>query len=375
MPPESRKTATDRLDGWSASHRVRAAAASAGSAHSSVRSTWSGRDRLTDHQDVLDGVRSGAELLGHLGVVESAQRGRHRERRGLAVRGQVAQLVLAVRGQGHDRHDPGAQARQGQDDELPAVGQLDDDAVIPLQSEVVDQAGGQRVGPGGQRAVGEPHVPVDECDGVGVRVGDGHEFGAQRRSSPPPPLDVAPRDLLGPRDDPRGGRGGGTDAGHGRASLPRVSTASSASSPSAVTRSGLISTSSISGWATSRSPRAARTRPRAGAVGDRSAAESGQEGAAGQSVGERTAVLHAQRGGGHRDIGQRLGDHAAQADQHDRPEDGVPGGAHDEVDARRAPSTPRGTVRPRSPRARRGRRRERRRRGRPGARRPRRTCG
>jgi hypothetical protein len=75
-------------------------------------------------------------------VVETAQRGRHGECRGLAVRRQVVHLVPAVRRQGHHRHDPGAQAAEGEDDELPAVGQLDDDPVVPRQAEVVDQAGG-----------------------------------------------------------------------------------------------------------------------------------------------------------------------------------------------------------------------------------------
>ncbi len=81
------------------------------------------------HQDVLEGRRAGRQPFGHVLVVEAAQHVGNGQGAGLAVLAQVGQLVLTVRGQRHDRDDPGAQAAEGEHDELPAVGQLDDDPV------------------------------------------------------------------------------------------------------------------------------------------------------------------------------------------------------------------------------------------------------
>jgi hypothetical protein len=66
------------------------------------------------------------------------------------VLGQVGQFVLAVRGQRHDRDDPGPQAAQGEHGERPAVGQLDHDPVAAGQAQVIDEPAGQRVGSGQQ---------------------------------------------------------------------------------------------------------------------------------------------------------------------------------------------------------------------------------
>jgi hypothetical protein len=62
-------------------------------------------------------------------VVEVAQHVRNGQGPRLAMPAQVGQLVPAVRGQRHHRHDPGAQAGEREHDELPAVRQLDDDPV------------------------------------------------------------------------------------------------------------------------------------------------------------------------------------------------------------------------------------------------------
>ena len=166
MPPDSRNTATVPLGGWSASQRARCAWASSGSAHRVVRSTCpavTGSPATRTCSRVSEPVRS---PVGHGRVVEAPQAGRHGDRGGLAVRDEVAQLVLAVRRQRHDGHDARAQAAEGEHDELPAVGQLDDDPVLPHQAEVVDQPAGERVRAGGQGAVGEPDVAVDERDRV-----------------------------------------------------------------------------------------------------------------------------------------------------------------------------------------------------------------
>ena len=46
----------------------------------------------------------------------------------------------AVRGQRHHRDDAGAQTGQGEDDELPAVGELDDDPVTAVEAEMSSSA-------------------------------------------------------------------------------------------------------------------------------------------------------------------------------------------------------------------------------------------
>jgi hypothetical protein len=66
-------------------------------------------------------------------VVEAARSTSGTASAGLAVLAQVGQLVPAVRGQRHDRDDPGAQAGQREHDEGPAVRQLDHDPVAGPQ--------------------------------------------------------------------------------------------------------------------------------------------------------------------------------------------------------------------------------------------------
>lgn len=66
-------------------------------------------------------------------VVEVAETVRYGDGRHLGVRGEVAQFVAAVRGQRHDGGDACAQAGQGERDELPAVGQLDEHRVTGPQ--------------------------------------------------------------------------------------------------------------------------------------------------------------------------------------------------------------------------------------------------
>ena len=108
----------------------------------------------------------------------------HGDRGGLGVRGQVGQLGAAVRGQRHDRDDPGAQAGQGQDDELPAVGQLHDDPVARLEAEVA--AAGPRRRRRGRRARGRSAAasPSTSATASGVRSAASRE---QRRRAGGPP--------------------------------------------------------------------------------------------------------------------------------------------------------------------------------------------
>jgi hypothetical protein len=151
-----------------------------------------GEDLLPRDEDAAD-----AQLVGQRLVIVVGDPVGHRDGGGLGVLDQVGQLGAAVRGQRHHRHDPGAQAGQGQDHELPAVGQLHHDAVTRADAEVAQpRCGG--VGALGQPGVGQLGVAVDEGRGVGGAVGDLEQQVAQRTAAPPALRDVV-RDVgVGP---------------------------------------------------------------------------------------------------------------------------------------------------------------------------------
>ena len=76
-----------------------------------------------------------AQLARQPLVVEVAEPVGYRDRDGLGVDRQVAQLGMAVRGQRHHRDDAGTQAGEGEHDELPPVRQLHDDPVTGREAE------------------------------------------------------------------------------------------------------------------------------------------------------------------------------------------------------------------------------------------------
>ena len=157
---------------------------------------------LAGHQDVAQGGRADLELFGHGLVVEVSQYAGHGDGAGLAVLAQVGQLVLAVRGQGHHRHDPGAQAAQGEHGERPAVRQLDHDPVAALEPEFAGEPAGQRVGPGHQGRVADPGRAVDQGRRFFPGVGDGRDLGPEGLPAPPAGLLVLPGQVLGPGHGP-----------------------------------------------------------------------------------------------------------------------------------------------------------------------------
>jgi hypothetical protein len=93
-------------------------------------------DLVAGDQDVPQRLHLGGELGGEGLMVETAQPVRDGDRGGFRVRREIGELGAPVRRQRHHRDDPGAQARQGQHHELPAVRQLHDDAVAGLQPEL-----------------------------------------------------------------------------------------------------------------------------------------------------------------------------------------------------------------------------------------------
>ena len=103
-------------------------------------------------------------------------------------------------------------------------------------------------------------------------------------------------------------------------------------SPSAVTRSGLISTSARWGWASSRSPRATTTAPSAARSSTGPPRQPSSRARPASSSGIVGGLAGVQRREPHGDVGERLGDGAAEPDQHDRPEHRVAAGADDQVD-------------------------------------------
>ena len=156
-------------------------------------------DLIARHQDVPQRLRLGDELRGQGLVVEAAQPVWYGDRGGLGVCGEVGQLGVPVRGQRHHRDDPGAQARQGQDHELPAVRQLDDDPVAGPQAQP-GQPGRGGAGAAEQLRVGQPQLAVDQRDLVRSAVGGLVQQRVQRAALPVSGGDVALDELLWPGD-------------------------------------------------------------------------------------------------------------------------------------------------------------------------------
>ena len=102
-----------------------------------------------------------------------------------------------MRGERHDRDDPESQAREGQDDELPAVRQLHQNPVAATEPEAREPLR-RAVGPGDELAVGAAHLAVDEGDRLRRRIRALDEPRAQGPAPPVPAGDVAADELVGP---------------------------------------------------------------------------------------------------------------------------------------------------------------------------------
>ena len=214
----------------------------------------------------------------------------------------------AVRGQRHDRHDPGPQAGQREHHELPAVGQLDHDPVTARQAEATAEPGGQRVGPGRQGRVAEPRRAVHHGGHLRPGPRGGREFGAEGRPAPPPGGRVGAGRL----------RGQGTIPSVIGATMGRLLAGPEDSvqrdQAVAVTRSGLISISSRPGRRPAGRPAgpAPRPGPARSATGPPRATRRAARGRPARRAFRRPQRRSAGPGPT-ADVRQRLGRHTAQA--------------------------------------------------------------
>ena len=158
-----------------------------------------GGGQFAVHEDGANARHLCGHLLRHLAQVGIGVEIGDGDRGCLGKRCHMRDFVPAVRRQRHDRNDPGAEARQGQRDELPRVGQLHDDPITRRHSQV-EQGLGARGGPVPELLVRQPRRAVDQGLGVGLALDVLGDMRGERGALPVSGLAIRLGDLIRPRE-------------------------------------------------------------------------------------------------------------------------------------------------------------------------------
>ena len=154
-----------------------------------------GAGRATAHDDQRLQARDCALEPGpEADQVAVAEIGLHEVTARAGVLGELADLALAVLGQGADRDDPGLDAAVVGDDGLGLVAELEHHAVACAQRRGGQQPGGEALAQLVELGVGQPGIDGDQCGSVGMRAGGA----AQRVTERLPGPEAVPPVLLDP---------------------------------------------------------------------------------------------------------------------------------------------------------------------------------